>query len=202
MKVLKSIGFWFLSFTWGIIMTALGLLITVVLIVIGKQPKTFHRYVRIEIGKSWGGFNMGSFIVTSENPTLYTKQHEAGHGIQNIMWGPLMPFVISIPSAIRYWFREQRTQKGKYIFCIILTIIATIIGCSLLIPGIILTNVWLLIIGSLVLAYTICIACWLFIKELPQYKDKNVGYYDIWFEGQASQLGHKYFENDEEKEDN
>ena len=200
MKVLKSIGFWFLSFTWGIIMTALGLLITVALIVIEKQPKTFHHYVRIEIGKSWGGFNMGPFIVTSENPTLYTKQHEAGHGIQNIMFGPLMPFIVSIPSAIRYWFREQRTQKGKYIFCSILLSIFLIIGLAFLIPGAVTVTIWSIVIGSIIVAYTICLACWLFIKELPQYANNvNVNYYSVFFEGQASQLGHKYFENDEEK---
>ena len=200
MKVLKSIGFWFLSFTWGIIMTALGMLITVALIVIGKQPKTFHRYVRIEIGGSWGGFNMGPFIVTSSSPSLYIKQHEAGHGIQNIMFGPLMPFIVSIPSAIRYWFREQRTQKGKYIFCSILLSLFLLIGLAFLIPGAITFTIWSIVIGSIIVAYTICLTCWLFIKELPQYiNNANVGYYDIWFEGQASQLGHKYFENDEEE---
>ena len=32
------------------------------------------------------------------------------------MWGILMPFVISIPSAIRYWYREiiYRTNRTKY----------------------------------------------------------------------------------------
>ena len=199
MKVLKSIGFWFLSLTWGIVMTLIGFIIMFILLLGNYEIKTFHHYLRMEVGRNWGGFEMGPIFFTDENPSLYTKQHEAGHGIQNIVWGPLMPFVISIPSAIRYWFREQRTQKGKYLFCIILTSIMAIIGCSLLIPGIILTNLWLLIIGSLVLAYTICIACWLFIKELPQYKDKNVGYYDIWFERQASAFGDRYFPNDESK---
>lgn len=199
MKTLKSIGFWVLSFTWGAIMSVLGLLVTVALIMIGKQPKTFHHYVITEVGDGWGGFSMGPFIITSENPSQYTKQHEAGHGIQNIIWGPLMPFVISIPSAIRYWFREQSTQKGRYIFCAIVTAVLAVIGIALLVPGNVLTIVWLIVVGAFILMYAICLAFWLFIKELPQYKDKNVGYYDIWFERQASAFGDRYFPNDESK---
>ena len=42
--------------------------------------------------------------------------HESGHGIQNLLFGPLMPFVVSIPSAIRYWYREY-LMKVKKIKC-------------------------------------------------------------------------------------
>lgn len=56
---------------------------------------------------------MGPFFVTDSTPTLHTKQHESGHGIQNIMFGPLMPFIVSIPSCIRYWYREYLVRSGK-----------------------------------------------------------------------------------------
>ena len=39
--------------------------------------------------------------------------HEYGHSIQNLWWGWLMPFVICIPSAVRYWYREIRYAIGK-----------------------------------------------------------------------------------------
>lgn len=37
--------------------------------------------------------------------------HEAGHGLQNIVWGFLFPFVVCIPSAIRYWYRELKYHR-------------------------------------------------------------------------------------------
>ena len=40
--------------------------------------------------------------------------HECGHGLQNIIWGPLMLFVISIPSVIRFWYRRHQNKKGIY----------------------------------------------------------------------------------------
>lgn len=61
----------------------------------------------------WGGFSMGVFVVTCEYPGDSLLRHEAGHSIQNIMFGPLMPFVVAIPSAIRYWYREYLVRSGK-----------------------------------------------------------------------------------------
>lgn len=54
--------------------------------------------------------------MVNKNANERIKQHEAGHGVQNIMFGPLMPFLVSIPSAIRYWHREYiyRTNRIKY----------------------------------------------------------------------------------------
>ena len=182
-------------------MTLIGVVVALFCLVIGKTPEHFHHYITFRIGKNWGGFEAGPFFFTDETPSLYTNQHEAGHGIQNIVLGPLMPFVVSIPSAIRYWFREQKTKKGKYTFCIILMVILAAIGLAFLIPGSVFIEVWAIVIGALIVAYTICLTCWLFIKELPQYDDDaNVSYYSIWFEGQASRLGQKYFPEDSEKE--
>lgn len=39
--------------------------------------------------------------------------HEWGHGIQNIILGPLMPFLVAIPSCIRYWYRELLVRSGE-----------------------------------------------------------------------------------------
>lgn len=39
--------------------------------------------------------------------------HEMGHGIQNMMFGLLMPFIVSIPSAVRFWIREYKSKKGE-----------------------------------------------------------------------------------------
>ena len=46
---------------------------------------------------NWG-FEAGPFFVLSNDckNNLYMKQHEHGHGIQTLWWGPLMFLIISI----------------------------------------------------------------------------------------------------------
>ena len=39
--------------------------------------------------------------------------HEFGHSFQNAILGPFMIFLVSIPSAIRYWYQTIRESKGK-----------------------------------------------------------------------------------------
>lgn len=113
MKILKGIGFWAASCTWGIIMTLVGAIVALALLVTGHKPKSlFGWYVCFEVGSGWGGFSMGPFIVVAKDVSLQTRQHEAGHGLQNIMLGIFMPFIVSIPSAIRYWYRRLVVQFG------------------------------------------------------------------------------------------
>ena len=112
MKILKGIGFWVASCTWGIIVTALGLIVALVLLVTGHRPHRFHYFVYFEVGAGWGGFSLGGVFAVNRNASLSMKQHESGHGLQNIMLGVFMPFVISIPSAVRYWWREYKARRG------------------------------------------------------------------------------------------
>ncbi len=107
--------FYFLSFTWGIPMTLFGLLVALVLLCCGKKPKRCGWCWYFEIGEGWGGIELGAFFLVSKTATDHTRYHEHGHAIQNCYWGLLMPFVIGIPSMIRYWYRELRYhRKGKY----------------------------------------------------------------------------------------
>lgn len=112
MKALKGILFWILSLTWGLPMTLFGTLVAIGMLITGHKPKRFHYFIYFEVGKYWGGFEAGVFFFVSRNATLHTKQHEAGHGLQNIMLGWFMPIVISIPSAIRYWYRRFKQWRG------------------------------------------------------------------------------------------
>lgn len=107
MKIFKRILFYFLSFTWGFIMSFIGLFPIAVLACM-KKVHVYHGRLYGVIGKHWGGVNFGCFFLVCEDQQFddYCRAHECGHGIQNLIWGPLMPFVISIPSAIRYWYRE------------------------------------------------------------------------------------------------
>ena len=80
---------------------------------------------------------LGIFFLTNKKPTKHLLQHESGHAIQNCYLGFLMPFLVCIPSALRYWYRELKYNRQN-------------------------------------------------VKPPTKYED-------IWFEGQATKLGQKYF---------
>lgn len=99
-------AFYILSFTWGIVVSAVGAVYALAMLLIGKRPKRFGHCVRFEIGKRWGGMNWGWLIITNKNPSLHLLRHEHGHGFQNIMLGPLMPILVCLPSSLRYHARN------------------------------------------------------------------------------------------------
>ena len=103
--ILKRILFYIISFTWGGIMTTIGLVVLLVTLPFGKFG-IYHGRIYKRIGKNWGGVELGCFFLCDNSANEYILAHECGHGLQNCLWGPLMPFVICIPSAIRYWYRE------------------------------------------------------------------------------------------------
>jgi hypothetical protein len=105
--------FYLLSFTWGIIMSLIGSIVFAILMCCGYEPEKYGYCYRIEIGNNWGGVSLGPFFLTSKNPTTHTKDHELGHSIQGCFFGPLMPFLVCIPSVIRYWYRVIRQKIGK-----------------------------------------------------------------------------------------
>ena len=135
----KTVLFWILSLTWGLPMTLFGAVIALALLVMGYKPKRFYHFIYFEVGEDWGGMEAGVFFFVNKNPSVHIKQHEAGHGLQNIVFGWLTPFIVSIPSAIRYWYREYLVRRKGYKY-----------------------------------------------EMLPDYDA-------IWFEGQATRLGEKYF---------
>lgn len=113
MRLSKKI-WWILSLTWGLPITLLGLITTVVLLCCGKKPyRNIYGWAFI-VGENWGGFNLGPLTVTSkESATRHTLYHEFGHSVQNCYFGPLMPFLVAIPSCIRYWYRELLVRSGR-----------------------------------------------------------------------------------------
>ena len=198
MNKLKLVLFYILSFTWGIIMSLLGSIVILFLIIIGKKPHLFHGRVYIQVGKDWGGCEMGCFFICDDTPTLSLKQHECGHGIQNIILGPLTPFIVSIPSGLRYQLRERASYKGKYIFDTIVTLIFVAISSTVFALGIVFNNFIVLIIGDALLFYTIVIALWLFMIETPRYKTSPWPDYDeIHFEGGATRIGKALFPDEQ-----
>ena len=196
MKIFKTILFWVISCTWGSIMTLLGLLVSLGLIIGGSRPKKFGYGFYFEVGKNWGGLEMGPVFLVQENASINLKQHEAGHGIQNIWFGPLMPFLVSIPSAIRYWLREygikkDQTSKYRWVFRLIsipmvLSFILIIIGSFTKITSFGMFN---FVLGICLFIYLLSLLVWLVEFEVPKYSLEIPHYDDIWFEGLATKLG-------------
>ena len=108
----SRITYTILSLTWGLPLTLAGAVTFAALMLAGKRPRRFGYCFYIEVGERWGGLEFGLFFLTHRDPPERLCAHEHGHGLQNILWGPLMPFVITLPSAIRWHWRRARDHHG------------------------------------------------------------------------------------------
>ena len=104
--------YYFLNFTWGILINIVGAIAAGALYLIGKKPIRHAGSIVFRVGHNWGGLNLGIFSIVSEEAGEHTLNHEFGHSLQNCLWGPLFPFVVSIPSARRYWKFIDNEKKG------------------------------------------------------------------------------------------
>lgn len=108
---MKKFWFYFLTFTWGLPMTIIGFIAR---LVVGKQPIRKFGYCKVyQFGKGWGGVSLGTTIITSTPFDDKLMAHEHGHAIQNCWFGFLFPFVVGLPSMIRYWWREWMWSLGR-----------------------------------------------------------------------------------------
>ena len=105
--------FYFLNFTWGLLLTLVGSVYALLFIITLHKPKRFGYCIAFESKYIGGGLSVGIFIFTCKNPTDYLLQHEHGHAIQNAFYGPLMPFIVSIPSFTRYHYRNIKRKVFK-----------------------------------------------------------------------------------------
>lgn len=111
--ILSKKTYWILSWTWGIIMTVIGFIATKALNLLGcRTERNIYGY-RTYFGKGWGGVDLGPFCIVSKDSTQRTFNHEFGHSIQNCFLGPLFPFIVAIPSAVRYWYHRYKLEVEK-----------------------------------------------------------------------------------------
>lgn len=119
MKTLKTIGYWFVHCTWGILPTILGFFCFLFTRRSVKKTTTYKGMIVSYIGHNWGGFNLGPFaFIYIEAEDRWTEnrritEHEWGHSIQGLVFGSFQLFVVDIPSAARYWYREY-LRKHDY----------------------------------------------------------------------------------------
>ena len=118
-----AVAYWVIHAIWGFPTFIIGCFVALYMLITNRKPKVFGYAVYFESKLLKGcGFEAGPFFVVSQDcaNNLSLKQHEHGHGIQTLWWGPLMLFVISIPSAVRFHYRNivykwqtKRFWKGK-----------------------------------------------------------------------------------------
>lgn len=193
-KVLSYIVFWLIQCTWGVIMTTIGAVAALVLIIAGHKPKTMGPMVYFQVGMGWGGIELGGFFICSKTCDVDTKYHEGGHGLQNLIWGPLMPFVVCIPSATRYWLREMPTRLKKGLFNLYFLLTALVVTTGLAcFTALVLHSTVLTIFAEILRVYFCIVSIWLTVFEIPKYDKGYVDYDAIWFEGQATEWGTKVY---------
>ena len=105
--------YYLLNCTWGILMTAIGAIALLIMLPFAR-PSAFCRMACINVGKKWGGISLGLTFIRDTTSWNVLSCHEYGHSYQNAIFGPFMLFVVTIPSAIRYWYRYFKyDRKGK-----------------------------------------------------------------------------------------
>lgn len=177
MKVLYYIIQW----TWGIIMNFIGGIICLICLCLKCPVQKYRNGIEILVNNNFGGLELGMFFIRGKD-CLGVRPHEYGHGIQHLWWGPLFPFVIGLPSAARYWLREQKTQKAKKQF--VSSIFAVVTLCCIILCGAGIGWTWILpIIAGCAFLYTLILYGWLLFIEIPKYVENPPKYDDIWFEG-------------------
>ena len=95
-----------LSFTWGLPVSLAGAVWALVALLRGSRPRRFGLCLRFEVGEGWGGASFGWVFFTGRRPTAALMRHEHGHGIQNMLLGPFMLPLVSLPSTLRYHARN------------------------------------------------------------------------------------------------
>lgn len=98
--------YYILSYTWGVLLSLIGLLASLLMIAISKQAIPFKGIWYFKVRSSWGGISLGSCFIRDTTSYDSVNYHELGHTYQNAILGPFFIILIGIPSMIRYWYRE------------------------------------------------------------------------------------------------
>lgn len=103
-----------LCWTWGIALTMPGSIATLLIGLFNKNLNVFHDSLYTEVGKDWGGLELGDSFVCCKDSADSLKEHELGHTFQNAIYGPFFLLMIWIPSALRYWHRRLHHSTKPY----------------------------------------------------------------------------------------
>ena len=178
---------------WSIPLNIFALVVGLGLLIIGAKPKKWGPAIWFEIGHGWGGLELGlCFFMTSDDAYYHTRCHETGHLLQQAIFGPFMPFIVSFPSASRYWLFRFNTQRSRYIYAGLLLLILLILVGTPFILSICFNIVWLTIITALLIGYVFLLCGWLILNEIPKFNNNSPEYDSFWVEGDATRRGEEF----------
>lgn len=192
-RIYTYIFYWVLNLTWGCIMTAIGLVVALVMLITFHRPHRLGPAIYFEVGKGWGGCELGLFFLVSRDSSYNTKCHELGHGWQNCKFGPIMPFIVSIPSAYRYWMIRFSTKLSKKIYAWSVFIIAAILVVAPIgVLAFSLDSIILTVLAALLSFYDFYLLFWALSREIDLEMSAGFRYDDVWFEEDATYIGIHY----------
>jgi len=112
------------QFTWGAIQSLIGAIFLLIMkrmdkiISVINYKTVFYVKLKKDVlqGSGFGGVSLGGFIFLTdvwEDKEQQTLDHEYGHCMQSLLFGPLYLLVIGIPSVIwNVCFRKYRKEKN------------------------------------------------------------------------------------------
>lgn len=112
---------WLKWLTWNLPDTIIGLIMFVCISPAIRKIKVIGNQIVVKVSNNttmngWG-FEGGIFIFSNTNNIFMDDNllhHEFGHNVpQALVCGPLHIFLSTIPSIIRFWYREYQAKKGK-----------------------------------------------------------------------------------------
>ena len=191
---MKRILYYLIHWTWAIPMNIFGGIMCLIALCCKWPVHKYRNAIEIVVPKNFGGLELGMFFLRGPN-NQGVAPHEYGHSIQMLWWGPLFPFVVGLPSALRYWLRHFKTPSGRRTFLGILLAAGALISMIIGVLSAVFGWLFLTVIALVFLLYCLILVSWAQYVELPQYEIKKTKYDDIWFEDQATKLGNLANEN-------
>lgn len=104
--------YYLLQFSWGLILNVFGAIVSFILLCCSFKPYRYKYGYCFELPIDFG-LNLGIFFLVPINGSEHTKDHEYGHSIQNMYFGPFSIGSVHLISAIRFWIRAFLTKIGK-----------------------------------------------------------------------------------------
>lgn len=102
--------FYIRSLTCGLLTNIAGGALALGMMATGHKPKKYSSCIEFDVGEGWGGASVGMFMFVCRDADEHLKAHELGHSIQNCYYGPLMPFIVNLPSSSRFLFRKVASK--------------------------------------------------------------------------------------------
>lgn len=107
--------YYLIQFTWGLPLNLVGCVAALIYVLGGRRLTKYGWNYCLELRVKFG-LELGIFMIVPDGTEIIatsTKNHEHGHAIQNLYFGPFMIGTVCLPSAIRFWWRRWKTAMHR-----------------------------------------------------------------------------------------